>query len=763
MTYHTLARSGTDHGSIRLGLYASVAAAALLIASPSFAQTPAAPPSAEAAPAEQPRIQDIIVTANRRAENIQKSSLAIQAFDSETLKSQGVAQAGDLSKLVQGLQVGFSGSTSQIYIRGVGDFSANPLANPGVAFNVDGVYVGRPEAVGVNFFDVERLEVLKGPQGTLYGRNSSGGAINLITGSPSLTAVKGFATAEVGNYGLLHFEGAVNLPLGDKFAVRAAFNRIKRNGYLSDGTSDDDQIAGRVKLLFQPSDSVRLVISADGERVRGKGGGYVNLPRRPGSSAWEGAGSVEGADYARTFNPFVLLDANGNKINTSDSYVHNDFWNISAQLDADLGFANLTVIPAYRYSKTDTLSYNAQVQHLLGTARQQTFEVRLGKSNNQLKWVLGGYYFHEHNPGEIRVFVGAPLLKSKPTYDPAGTSYAAFGEATYSVTNAFRLIAGARYTTEKRTLNGTFFVYPNYDDITVFPALTFKGEKRFNAFTWKGGAEYDLGPRSMLYFTASKGFKAGGLTQTVAPNNVYQPEKVLALELGSRNRFFDNKLQLNLEAFHWTYTDQQVAHLTFDTNSAIGVNFLTQNAGRAKVYGLNVDLVFKPTGVDTFRVAGEYDHSRYGDFRYSVPGFAFTPLAVGCPVIAPASPGVTTVQCAGFPLPHAPKWSGTAGYTHSFAMQSGAAVDFDVNGRFASKSWLAVDFIQSELAPSFAVLNASLTYQSPARNYSLSAFVRNINNGKEYTGTQEQNFAPPLNTANIGAPRTYGVRANVRF
>ena len=776
--FEASAANGRQHLSIRHLLACCVGVGAIATASMAFADTagqaagqnPTSPSTSTPAPvtkqpasADSNLIQEIVVTANRRAETVQKSSLAVSAFNTATLRAVGLAQAGDLNKLVQGLQIGATGSTTQVYIRGVGDFSGNPLSNPGVAFNVDGVYVGRPEAIGVNFYDIARMEVVKGPQGTLYGRNASGGAINLLTNSPTFDGVSGVFNTEVGNYSEFHLDGAVNIPVSDTVAIRAAVNRIKRDGYLSDGSSDDDQLAGRLKVLLKPSDDVSLLVSTDFARVRGVGGGYVTLPGRPGSNAWEGAGSPEAVAYEQTFNPQILKDANGNTIDTRNAYVRNNFWNMSAQLDVNLGFANLTLIPAYRHTETDTLSYNDQKQQLSGSSSQETFEARLSHASAKLKWVAGLFFFHEYNPGEIQIFVGKGLLQSQIFYRPKGTSYAAFGEATYSITDHFRLIVGGRYTTEKRELDGDFFVSPNQDNNFLLYE-NFGGQKTFNSGTWKAGSEFDLTPRSLLFATASTGFKAGGITQTVPPDNIYKPEKVLAFELGSRNRFFNNKLQINLEAFHWTYTDQQLSHLTFDTLG--NVNFLTQNAGKAKIYGLNVDVIARPTVADTFHVAGEYDHSKYSSLVYQVPIFAYSPVATGCS-LAGVSPGpfvpLANIDCTGNQLPHAPKWSGVADYTHSFALASGGSVDVSGNIRLQSQTWLAIDYIPEEHAPSFTMLGANLAYRSRGDRWSISAFVRNITNAREYTGGQEQTQAPPIFSANISAPRTYGAQGHLTF
>lgn len=743
----------------------SVAFAALLgaglllhVVNPADAATATTADTAQASTAvasdESGSLQEIVVTANRREETIQRSSLEIQAISGAEAAS-AVSQITDLSELVTGMQVSMSGGTSQIYIRGVGDYSANPLSNPGVAFNVDGVYVGRPEAVNSNFYDIARVEVLKGPQGTLYGRNSSGGAINLITNSPSLDGDKGTLNAEVGNYGLVHVDGAINVPLSDTFAVRGAFNVVTRNGYLSDGTDDDQEHGVRLKALWKPDDDLSVIFSIDNEGIGGKGTGYVYLPRRPGADPWEAVSSAQANAYL-----FSFPGSTGIITQETDSRIDNSFTNVSMQLDWNLGFATLTVIPAYRHSDTYDREYNAERIDLFDKAQQETFEARLSHSGDKLKWVTGVYYFNEKDPGQIEVDVGPSILFSKIPYNPSGISYAAFGETTFSVTDSFRLIAGARGTTEKRDLNGIFYLSPD-NGASFAVHEVFNGEKTFNSFTWKLGTEYDLTPQNMLYFTASTGFKAGGLDQTIAPGNVYEPEKVLAFELGSRNRFLENRLQLNLEGFYWKYKNQQNNHLTFDTTGSI--NFLTQNAGDATLYGFNADLIAKLTRNDTLHVAAEYDHTRYSTFTYGIPFFLYNPAATGCRNAGQA-PGpfapLTQLDCSGYALPHAPEWTGLIDLSHDFDLASGAAIEFGASERLSSWTWLAVDFTPEERAPGFAMTNARVSYLSPKRNWTATAYVRNITNATEYTGGQEVQEVPQLIPVTISPPRTFGLQVH---
>jgi iron complex outermembrane receptor protein len=222
--------------------------------------------------AAQPRgVADIIVTAERRETSVQKSSLAISVVDGDALFRAGVSQARDLAALVPGLQIAAGGVTLQTYVRGIGDFSSSSLGQSAVAYNVDGIYVADTASISTLFYDVARVELLKGPQGTLYGRNSSAGAMNLVLNPPVLGEATGQGTFEVGNYDAVRATLTVNLPLGETVAVRASGNYVTRGGYLSDGTDDDGQRGGRLQLLFEPHAKLSVKIGGDIERRPGPG------------------------------------------------------------------------------------------------------------------------------------------------------------------------------------------------------------------------------------------------------------------------------------------------------------------------------------------------------------------------------------------------------------------------------------------------------------------------------------------------------------
>ncbi len=285
-------------------------------------------------------LEEVVVTAERHEANAQKVPITIQVLGADEVRSSGISGVTDLAKMTTGVEIGVGGSSTQIFIRGVGDFSFNPLANPGVAFNVDGVYIARPDGLAGNLYDVERIEVLKGPQGTLYGRNANGGSINVITREPLLGATGATLNLEVGDYQYRRVDGAVNVPLGESAALRAAFNVTDRDGYLSDGTNDDVQRAGRVRFRWQPSEDVSLIAGATTHTSA------VTMAATPGCRGGRrrsvgGAGDPAAIAYRNSMPPLgPLLDPR-----VPDTRQDTTIWGVSGQLDWHLTAGTLTGAP----------------------------------------------------------------------------------------------------------------------------------------------------------------------------------------------------------------------------------------------------------------------------------------------------------------------------------------------------------------------------------------------------------------------------------
>jgi iron complex outermembrane receptor protein len=729
-------------------------------------------------------LEEIVVSAQRREESLQKSSLAIQSVSGAELVAAGVTQPKDLNALVPGLQIATAGTSAQIFIRGVGDYSANGLSNPGVAFNVDGVYVGRPEAVGTSFYDVQRIEVVKGPQGTLYGRNASGGAINLITNKPTFDDFSGTAMVEGGNYSLKHGQAAINVPLSSVLALRIAADAVDRDGYMNDGTDDDKHEAARVHVLFQPNEALSVLGTVDYAHVHGKGAGFAvasagQAPLPGNVDPWTSSRSAYGlaslalaTDTTPPLSFIPRIPPTNCSILTCgmdfEPFVDTTGWNGSVEFKYDLDFATLTVLPAYRHFENELRTFVNFSNSQKFTDKQSTIEARLNHDGEAIKWVAGLYYYDESMDNGIHIQQGI-FQNGVVSHQVETEAYAAFGQATFAVMDNMRLIAGARYTEEDRTMNGR-------SDNTFFPAtvptvLLFSGDYKDDSITWKGGVEFDLSPESMLFFTASTGFKAGGINQEPAPN-LYKPEELTALELGSRNRFLDGRLQVNAEVFHWTYKDHQENTATIDNTGSL--NFLTLNAGEATLYGANLDIQARVTQYDTIRANVEYNHSSYDEFRLETVNGVFNPAQTGCPYAlnadGPIFPGgphagepvFITVNCDGFQLARAPEWTASASVQHVFPLPNGAELVANLSGQYASARWASVDFTVPSRLPDYAIGNFDLTYNSGNR-WSLIGFVRNFNNEAAPTGALAHSFVPPFTSYSMNAPRTYGGRVIVNF
>jgi iron complex outermembrane receptor protein len=739
-------------------------------AAPAYAQSGAAP---TASAGDRTGLEEIVVTASRRNELVQKSSLPISVFSGDALAQAGVTTAKDLSSLSPGVNIAQAGSQTQVYIRGVGSDAANGLADGAISFNVDGVYISRPAAINSSFYDISRVEVVKGPQGTLYGKNATGGAINVITRNPEIGDFSGDISLELGDYSLETVQAGLNLPVNDKLAMRGAFYYAHHEGYLSDGTDDENTMAGRLKALLEPTDDLSILLSLDYAHEGGKGGGVTVHPAITGDP-WLGAATPQtnaliaysplGGSYPGS--PFGHLGPNPTPYGLLTPILNNDTrdnrrWGVSVDAEWDLGFATLTVIPAFRQAPSN---YNTWAPGFefdnVETDKQLSVEARLSHQSDSLKWVVGIYYFNENQGLYLFNFQGPIGIGAAVTPLLNDDNYAGFGEATYTVLDGLRGIVGLRYTHEDKQIHG--------EDIDlIHPGNTFgfAHSVSFNATTWKAGFEYDVLPASMLYFTASTGFKSGGFYPNAGPDN-YAPEKLTAYELGIKNRFLDNTLELNVEAFDWDYTGRQFSHLAFVTTPAgVPLNFLTYgtfNAGVANIEGFDVTGKYKVTPDDTLSVDAEYNHSEYTDFAYSQPFGYASPASTAC-ILGPNKGGFQSINCSGRPLSRAPLWSGSIGWMHRFDLDGSGSVEASINAHLSSGYWIAIDYIPSERASGYSRSDFDLTYRPQSGAWSLSGYVHNLENAAVYTGGSEHPFVSGLTLATIMPPRTFGARFTLDF
>ncbi|MEQ1537403.1 MAG: TonB-dependent receptor [Sphingorhabdus sp.] len=753
--------------SLKLAACTALVGALSVLATPAVAQEAAPAQAAE----DDASLGEIVVTAERRDSTIQKTPQAISAVSSETLERGGVVNAGGLQQLVPGVDVNQGGGFSQVRIRGVGGGVVNNFGEPGVAYNIAGIYLAQPYAGNAAYHDLQRVEVLKGPQGTLYGRNSTAGAINIIPNRPKLGEFAGQLSATLGNYDHLEVQGVLNVPLGDKIAARVSVSKLDHDGYFSNGQSDADITSFRGQLLFEPSDGFSVLLYADYFKENGKGPG--DTPLFPGTSFSTGGAISPGATgrYLNPNDPWQNLGADfayssglaaPNDVSRpyANPSISHEQLILSAELKADLGFADLTVIPALVTTKVDDQLANYAYNSFVFTdAKQTSLEARLSsKPGGPLQWVLGAYLYDQNNNSTQSFFQRGRgyITLGTPTLDT--NSFAVFGQATYSLTDDLRITGGVRYTEEKKVIAGATvapgvpaFLCPNYIvatgtglSVTDRCSVTNVGNLKFNATNWKVGLEYDVSDTSLLYGSVSTGFRAGGFNPG-APPNTFPPEELTAYEIGSKNEFMGGKLRLNVSGFYWDYAVESSPVL--GPINPVGLAFIVIPAS-SHVYGVEMEAAAKLSRNDTLSVNMLYQHAEYD--KYSTLAIPF----IGLPAFV----------YDGMRRSHSPTWSGNVSYEHVFNLASGATVTANVDMHFESKTILALQ--QPEpigySRDGYATGNLSLTYSSPDDNYTIGAFVNNVTDKFVPTSVFQS-----TSTGNVfqqsQPPRTYGVRASVKF
>lgn len=726
----------------------------LLFASAALAVVSFHAPGAMAQEAGAVKLDEVVITAQRRSENLQKTPLTVSAVTGEKLESQGIKTVVDLSAQVPALQISSSGSgAAVVFLRGIGSTNTTEVGDPAVAYHMDGIYIARSTSVGALFYDVDRVEVLRGPQGTLYGRNATAGAINVITKQPKFD-YEGSGAVDIGNYGAITTSGMVNVPVSDTIAVRAAFQTSRHDGYVKalnkgPGTGgndryDQDDKSARVQVLWKPSDTFSLKAGADYLHQGGAGGGDKTY------------GTAAATDDPWTCNCATNL------------YRNNKFFGAHAEADLDLSFATLTYLTGYNFSRLDRNGENASTgapNYFKGKDHTWSHELRLGGDTGKLKWVVGLYRFTEDNNVDFRVFLATNSYLSFIQPEVTAKSLAVFGQGTYEVTDRFRVTGGLRYTEDRKARDGGTFLTNSAGQITS-TVIKNLADAKWDATNWKLGADFDLTSTSMLYANVATGYKAGGYYDGVA-NNVYAPEKITSYEAGVKNRFFDNRLQLNATGFLYDYRDFQV--------SAVGIiagqqATVTLNADKARVYGVEFESNLVITENDRIDATLGWLHARYTDFVLPL-GDAFSNNAANANVAAcykanfsAAAPRST--DFSGCRMARTPDWTLNVGYQHTWQIASGAKVVGRVQTHYESSKNLEYHGFAQNKQGSFSKTDLSLTYTSADDRWNLQGYVRNLEDDDVRTASSPNSTTGLATNGNgefYASPRTYGLRLGVNF
>ena len=532
-------------------------------------------------------MEEIVVNARGVEEGLQDAPIAVSAFTGETLDYRGVDSLNQIERFVPSLTLqnnpsfGGASNSAAIYLRGVGQKEFLPTTEPGVGLYVDGVYVARSVGAILDIIDIERLEVLRGPQGTLFGRNTIGGAISIATRKPEPGGeFGGSLSATAGTDSLLHLRGTVHIPVSDSFAIRGSLASMTQDGYVerADGIDlgDDDTFTGRVSFAFQPNDSFSALVTADMTRDRENGPaleligidftdlsqlqGVVLAPPPPMAfihnvtTAALGPGqpcaATDPAGNGVTSNPASAncydaryIGADGKDEGTAPAYSETDVFGLSATLDFNLSDTlAIKSITAYRELDSDFARDGDHSPHRISqfedTLDQEQFtqELQLIGTHDRLDWILGAYYFSEDGNNVNTLDFTVSNFRSGGQFD--NTAWAAFAQATYDVTDKLHLTLGGRYTDEDKSFTPDQIIYNNYyagfsnlvppgNPLAALDAPFLQAGSRIlpllekeisiSEFTPMANLAFDLSDRTMIYLTYSEGFKSGGFTQRVFP------------------------------------------------------------------------------------------------------------------------------------------------------------------------------------------------------------------------------------------------------
>ena len=678
-------------------------------------------------------LEEIVVTAEKRESSIQTTSASIVAVQGSDLASQGVTQLDDALRAVPGLVISQGPTGFVPTVRGIGpSLPTNLGGDAGISVNYDGVYNNADIFSRAGFYDLARIEVIRGPQGTLYGRNAEGGVLNVESNNPSQKS-EGAAGFTLGNYNLRQYTGMINIPLSDTFAIRLAGSSVKREGYLNNGQDDNDAQGFRVKALWTPTDSTSLLLGGEWTNLSGEGIGTV--------TPFVSASSVSDP-WSNTRSPYQSIERHGYKV-----------W---AKFDTSLGFADLVVVPAYQW-----LSNPKQVQNNGGTnsiapgvggLKQDSLEARIqSRAGSHITWMVGAYGYKLNqdpsyalasaagNGNTIVVATGAV-----PNVDSSSAkSGGLFAQATLPITDYFRLIAGYRHSTDDKS---AYFTNTNSSQ-----------SGSWSSNDWKAGVEFNVAADSMLYATYATGYRPGGLSPAPsAPppsvtHQVFDQEELKSIELGSKNEFLDHKLRVNLSVYSYDYTNFQYPNLTLcgaPTGNTIVCDNQTPgsifnldilNFGKVTNRGAELETMYLITHDDRLQVTAAYLDSKVKSHE-----------VVGLPFEAP-------FDMYGYALPNSPKLTYNANYEHDILVGA-LRITPSVTARHVDDSYVSITPLatSNRLQPAYWTYDAAILFAGAGDKWTFNVYGKNLSNEAIKSNVLAGSMM-------LSAPRTYGVAFNAKF
>lgn len=748
----------------------AVLLAGFLWGSQGFAQSaPVRASTAGQSAVEGGQLQEVVVTAEKRKESAQKTPISMSVISSQDIVRKGITDFASLATNDTSVNFSENGGEPYLTVRGVSSQDTTEIGDPAVPVVIDGFTTIRTYSLTTSLYDLQRIEVLRGPQGTLYGRNAEGGLINIISQSPTRDFGVG-ATASLGNFDTNNLTGWVNLPVNDLLRLRISGESRRHDGYrnitVSDGTpahraDDEDSHSMRVQADFRPFSGFDGWVLFQSTQMSGAGAAVEYIPFNPGITP-----------PPTPEDPNPVQDISHNKPSLGNTNSFPGYGPSSLALDDK--------VYKWRFTLSDlpagmTLTYlggydNTQWHRLepfptlLGqpitvpvTFNQNEYpkttnnELRLASGTSEpLVWQAGLYYFEERstnlnsygqaNPGSTQA---ADLLSFNfPLVDTK--SRAVYGQASYNINDTNKVSLGARYSDDTKSRNGVF----NIQAFGVY-GLSQAGRSESSKTTMHVGYDWTPTDTNLVYAKFDTGYKPGGFTTC----NPYKPETVDAFEVGSKNRLKDNSIQLNGAAFYEKFTDQQVSALSAGCSSGT----IIENAGSSRIYGMELSFDAYVTHNDKVDFAMTLLHARYVDFLAYPTNGAATYFA-NCPVKQDDN-----CQLAGNMLPQAPDATIGLGYEHNWMLADDSALNLRLEAKYETKQYFDPFNFNDTEQSGFGLLDAYFGYSTD--RWSVNLYGRNLAD-KSYLSNAAEFTVGGATTYmyGFGAPRTFGVemQANLR-
>jgi len=716
-------------------------------------------------------VEDIVVTARRTEESAQRTPLALTAFSGQTLERTGAQQVTDLQGAVPNLNIvqgrGSSNSTN-IYIRGVGQPDALQTFDPAVGVYVDDVYYSRIRGTQFDLLDLERIEILRGPQGTLYGKNTIGGAMKLVSRRPGQT-FRARGSVSAGDYDLLDVQGAVSGPITDGLAFGLSALHSERGGYVTDPVTgaeynDKNSTAVRGTLAWDPTDAIQIDLTADYSKDDAGltvGQATNSLTYLTGGVVYPVASPLPEYNFQTRTTPGL---PNETRLETSGVSLRAS-WDLSEAL-------TLKSISSYRRLETDDyIDFDATeleiADALVAVDQDQVSqELQLTYDSGPVTAVGGLYYLKEnvtsHQESYDDALLGPAFFNSgflrTIDDDLETTSKAAYANVSYAVTDALRLSAGVRYTEEEkdyaRTTSTFYSLLPAFNVTYGFTPPTGKYEDTSIMLS----ADYQLNEDAMVYARYAQGFKSGGFNgraNSAADSTAYEPETADTFEVGAKTTYWDNRFRLNLAAFFTKYEDFQARVSGIDTIPGQPVPspvLSVLNAGSLDIFGFELESVLVPVRNLTLDAQVGFlsaDYKEFDDARFTAFG------------------GTRSFQEPAF----SPKWTTRFGAQYVFDLDGGANVTVGGAAKYRSRMALAVDNTATNSAielpgmfqDDYWLYDARVVWNDSADRYSVGLYGQNLSDEVYKTDAQEFSSIGNIRTAYYGAPRTWMVKLTARY